>query len=56
LQLLDGTDTAAPWIVPGASLHHELTLLAEAGIPPLKILKNRNVECGARAAPRRRAR
>jgi len=39
VQLVAGTDTPTPWIVPGASLHDELTLLAEAGIPPLPIVK-----------------
>ena len=37
--LVAGTDTPTPWIVPGASLHDELTLLEEAGIPPLQVLK-----------------
>ena len=26
-------------MVPGASLHHELELLVEAGIPPLEVIK-----------------
>lgn len=37
--LVAGTDAPTPWIVPGPSLHDELTLLAEAGIPPLEVLK-----------------
>jgi metallo-beta-lactamase class B len=39
VQLVAGTDTPTPWIVPGPSLHDELTLLNEAGIPPLQVLK-----------------
>ena len=39
VRLVAGTDTATPWIVPGASLHDELRLLADAGIPPLAILR-----------------
>ena len=39
VQLVTGTDTPTPWIVPGASLHDELRLLADAGIPPLAILR-----------------
>lgn len=34
-----GTDTPTPWIVPGASLHDELQLLSEAGIPPLEVIR-----------------
>jgi imidazolonepropionase-like amidohydrolase len=32
--MVAGTDTPTPWIVPGASLHHELKLLVDCGIPP----------------------
>jgi imidazolonepropionase-like amidohydrolase/glyoxylase-like metal-dependent hydrolase (beta-lactamase superfamily II) len=39
VQLVAGTDTPTPWIVPGPSLHDELKLLVEAGIPPLEVLK-----------------
>jgi imidazolonepropionase-like amidohydrolase/glyoxylase-like metal-dependent hydrolase (beta-lactamase superfamily II) len=39
VQLVAGTDTPTPWIVPGPSLHDELKLLNEAGIPPLEVLK-----------------
>jgi imidazolonepropionase-like amidohydrolase len=38
VHLVAGTDTPTPWIVPGASLHSELELLADAGIPPLQVL------------------
>jgi hypothetical protein len=38
--LLAGTDTVgAVWVVPGASLHDEFDLLAEAGLDPLRILQ-----------------
>ena len=37
--LVAGTDAPTPWIVPGPSLHDELELLNEAGIPPLDVLK-----------------
>ncbi len=36
--LTAGTDANNPWVVPGPSLHRELELLAEAGIPPLEVL------------------
>lgn len=34
-----GTDTPTPWIVPGASFHSELELLAGAGIPNAHVLQ-----------------
>ena len=39
VHLVAGTDTPTPWIVPGPSLHDELQLLAEAGIPPLEVIR-----------------
>ncbi|HKS21291.1 MAG TPA: subclass B3 metallo-beta-lactamase [Thermoanaerobaculia bacterium] len=39
VELVVGTDTPTPWIVPGASVHEEMKLLADAGIPPLSILR-----------------
>jgi len=39
IPLLAGTDTPTPWIVPGASLHDELKLLNDAGIPPLQVIR-----------------
>jgi cytosine/adenosine deaminase-related metal-dependent hydrolase len=33
-----GTDVGNSWITPGASFHHEMSLYAEAGIPPADIL------------------
>jgi imidazolonepropionase-like amidohydrolase len=34
-----GTDTPTPWIVPGASVHDEMELLAGSGIPPLEVIR-----------------
>jgi imidazolonepropionase-like amidohydrolase len=50
--LVAGTDEPTPWIVPGASLHDELLLLHEAGIPAMDVLRmaTRNgIAAGARA-------
>jgi imidazolonepropionase-like amidohydrolase len=43
--LLLGTDSPQVFMVPGYSLHREVRLMAEAGIPPLRILESgsRNV-------------
>jgi len=37
--LTAGSDLPNPWVIPGVSLHEELQLLADAGIPPLEVLK-----------------
>src|ERR671925_260034 len=37
--ILSGTDIPNFDLVPGVSLHHELELLVEAGIPPLEVIK-----------------
>ena len=37
--ILSGTDIPNFDLVPGASLHHELEILAEAGIPLLEVIK-----------------
>jgi imidazolonepropionase-like amidohydrolase len=37
--LVAGTDANNPWVVPGPSLHRELELLAEAGIPPAEVIR-----------------
>jgi imidazolonepropionase-like amidohydrolase len=37
--ILSGTDIPNFELVPGASLHHELELLVEAGITPLEVIK-----------------
>jgi imidazolonepropionase-like amidohydrolase len=39
VQILSGTDIPNFELVPGKSLHHELELLAEAGIKPMDIIK-----------------
>lgn len=38
VQLLAGTDTGTGYAVPGFSLHHELELLVEAGLPTRDVL------------------
>jgi imidazolonepropionase-like amidohydrolase len=37
--ILSGSDYPNFDLVPGASLHHELEILVEAGIPPLEVIK-----------------
>ncbi|HJT17052.1 MAG TPA: amidohydrolase family protein [Thermoanaerobaculia bacterium] len=37
--MIAGTDTPTPWIAPGASMHDEMVLLHDAGIPNMAILK-----------------
>jgi hypothetical protein len=39
LRLTVGTDAPTPWIVPGPSLHEEMRLLVDAGIPPADVLR-----------------
>jgi len=39
VKILAGTDSAAPYIVPGFSLHEELALLVKAGLTPLEALQ-----------------
>jgi imidazolonepropionase-like amidohydrolase len=39
VRVLAGTDTPAPFVVPGASLHDELVLLVEAGLTPAEALR-----------------
>jgi imidazolonepropionase-like amidohydrolase len=39
VQILAGTDTMMPYVVPGFSLHEELALLVEAGLTPLESLR-----------------
>lgn len=39
VQLIAGTDTGTGYAVPGFSLHHELELLAEAGLPTRDVLQ-----------------
>ena len=37
--IMAGTDTAAPFVFPGSSLHEELALLVEAGLTPMQALQ-----------------
>ncbi len=37
--LTAGSDVTNAWVIPGESLHQELELLVEAGIPPLQVLR-----------------
>jgi hypothetical protein len=37
--ILAGTDTGDPYVVPGAALHDELTLLVEAGLSPMEAIR-----------------
>jgi imidazolonepropionase-like amidohydrolase len=39
VRLVVGTDAPTAWIVPGASVHEELALLRDAGIPEAAILR-----------------
>ncbi len=38
VRLIAGTDTPRPWVIPGASLHRELSLLSAAGLSSLDAL------------------
>jgi hypothetical protein len=37
--IMSGTDTTAPFIFPGSSLHEELALLVQAGLTPMQALQ-----------------
>ena len=37
--IMAGTDTTAPFVFPGSSLHEELALLVEAGLTPMQALQ-----------------
>jgi imidazolonepropionase-like amidohydrolase len=37
--IVAGTDTPAPWVLPGAGLIHELELLVEAGLSPMSAIQ-----------------
>lgn len=39
VKMLAGSDLGGQWLVPGFSLHQEFELLAQAGVPPLKVLQ-----------------
>jgi imidazolonepropionase-like amidohydrolase len=38
-RLLVGTDAPEPQVPPGYSLHHEMQLLVESGVPPAEVLR-----------------
>jgi adenine deaminase len=40
VKILAGTDTAAPFVYPGFSLHQELALLVQAGLTPMQALQS----------------
>jgi hypothetical protein len=54
--ILSGTDIPNFDLVPGASLHHELEILVEAGIPPLEVIKIATRNGGSSSWYRRRRR
>ncbi len=37
--IIAGTDTPAPWVLPGAGLIHELELLVDAGLTPMSAIQ-----------------
>jgi imidazolonepropionase-like amidohydrolase len=39
VKILAGTDTAAPFVYPGFSLHEELALLVQSGLTPMEALQ-----------------
>ncbi len=39
VRILAGTDSPAPYVFPGSSLHEELALLVEAGLTPMEALQ-----------------
>jgi hypothetical protein len=39
VNLLAGTDTGDPYVIPGAALHDELALLVDAGLTPLEAIR-----------------
>ena len=39
MKILAGTDSAAPYVIPGFSLHEELALLVKAGLTPMEALQ-----------------
>ena len=38
-RIMAGTDTTAPFVFPGSSLHEELALLVRAGLTPMQALQ-----------------
>ncbi len=48
VRLYAGTDVNQPYVVPGQSLHRELQLFVEAGIPPATVMDIATVQAGQR--------
>ena len=44
VRLLVGTDAPEPQVAPGASLHHEMEFLVDAGLPPREVLAAATLE------------
>lgn len=42
--LLAGTDASNPFVIPGLSLHEELTLLVQAGLSPYEALRSATID------------
>jgi imidazolonepropionase-like amidohydrolase len=42
-KLILGTDFPNPWVIPGFSLHEELSLMVEAGLSPYEAIKTGTV-------------
>src|SRR5271163_1495763 len=40
VRIMAGTDSAAPYVFPGSSLHDELALLVQAGLTPMQALQS----------------
>jgi imidazolonepropionase-like amidohydrolase len=40
VRLMAGTDSPAPYVFPGSSLHEELALLVQAGLTPMQALQS----------------
>jgi adenine deaminase len=47
VQFLAGTDTGAPYLIPGFSLHEELALLVKAGLTPMEALQTATINPAA---------
>jgi hypothetical protein len=48
VQLYLGTDVPQPFVVPGASLHREMRLFTDAGIPPAAVIDMATAHAGRR--------
>jgi imidazolonepropionase-like amidohydrolase len=43
VDIMAGTDTTAPYVFPGSSLHEELALLVQAGLTPMQALQTATI-------------